>query len=114
MLGGIAACAEDVIVEGHPPHLTLIGRKVLQREEPIHQGIIGPADRARDIVPPIVDEQVERLERFDSAGAELLEEMSRDGVEVVCSLPDRKRRVPLDWLRAAARLSVFVVLLTAC
>jgi hypothetical protein len=52
-----------------------------------------------------------RLDRFDSAGAELIEEMSREGVEVFCSLPEPKRRVPLDWLRAAARLSVLAVLL---
>jgi len=62
MLGRVAVHAEHIMVEYHPPHLTLLGRQDLQSEHCVHQGVILPSGGCRRIAPPIIDEQVHGLE----------------------------------------------------
>src|SRR3546814_3479416 len=62
----VAVGREDVAVEHVAPHRALVGGQMAQRVEAVDQRVIGVAQIVARLVPPVIDEDVEAIERIRS------------------------------------------------
>src|SRR3954469_8577529 len=63
MFDGIALQREDIVIENHAPDGPLLGWKRLDGIKSVKQRVIGIAGVGPRVVPPVIDEKVDRLER---------------------------------------------------
>jgi hypothetical protein len=103
MLDGVAIDTENIMVEHHSPHRALFGGQGLYRVDRVQQRIVRIADPWLRVVPPIVDEQVYRLERIDRVPP------VKRNVDRVARLELRDLRLFLRFLEAGKPLQVRVI-----
>src|SRR3954452_114597 len=91
MRGGILAHAKHVVIEHETPCATLRLRKLTNGKQSMHERFEGRARPRLRVVPPVVDEDVEHIERLDVMPPQMRHE-------------DRITRLELRVLRMLASL----------